>query len=41
MSTIGLNEEVNKKYIQNQEVADRFGADLRKHPFRGCEQWML
>ena len=27
VSTIGLNEEVIKKYIQNQEEADRFGAE--------------
>ena len=27
VSTIGLNEEVIKKYIQNQEEANRFGAE--------------
>ena len=27
MSTIGLNEEVIKKYIQNQEDSDRIGAE--------------
>jgi putative transposase len=27
VSTVGLNEEVIKKYIQNQEEADRFGAE--------------
>jgi len=27
VSTIGLNEEVIKKYIQNQEDSDRIGAE--------------
>lgn len=27
VSTIGLNEDVIKKYIQNQEESDRIGAD--------------
>jgi putative transposase len=27
VSTVGLNEEVIKKYIQNQEDADRLGAE--------------
>jgi putative transposase len=28
VSTIGLNEEVIKKYIRNQEESDRIGADM-------------
>lgn len=35
MSTIGLNEDVIKKYIQNQEESDKIGADTREEPLDG------
>jgi len=35
VSTIGLNEEVIKKYIQNQEDSDHIGAEQEENPFRG------
>lgn len=35
MSTIGLNEDVIKKYILNQEESDKIGADTWEEPLEG------